>query len=453
MSDTSHFARHHLIDAVLRGGTIGHWVWYVREERFDFTDTWPESLEYEPTTIERTLEAFRALVHPDDIAGLTAAFKQGELTDTRYSAGMRMKNQAGHYKHMRITGKVVERDETGRALICSGAIEDITAELEREENRRLLLDGMPVLVGLLDKDRRLVEANRATTDFIRQSRENLIGEYFWEAPGWPLDEASTRDVREAVDLALKGEMQRREIVIKHKGEATRYVHMTFSPLYDTHNEIIGCIPTASDVTTLKEMEQQATLMMRELHHRVKNTLAIVQGLASQIMRQASSKQDAAQTLSLQLQALASAHDMLVENNWSTTSMRNIIDRLRDVHDIHSSRISASGPAVKFSQKSAIMLTLALHELRTNAIKHGALSHDHGQIEIIWSLDQADPQGFEFQWRESGGPMAEPTEAVGFGALLLLRIFPAEFRGQAAFSFESDQFVYKMNGFLSPDSVT
>ena len=450
MSQDPLHSRHHLIEAVLQGGHIGHWVWFIKEDRFDYTDTWPEALNYEPQAFARSLEAFGELIHPDDVAGLIATFEAGEKAESRFSADIRMKDCAGHYQHMRVTGKVVERTAEGEALIASGAIENITAEREREENRRLLLDGMPVFVGLLDMDSRVVEANGAATAFIQQERADLLGERFWEAPGWPLNQEHTDEVRAAVDKALKGDLQQVEIAWHITDTITRYIDMTVSPLYDTNNNIIGCIPSGSDVTQRKLMEQQEALLMRELQHRVKNTLAIIQGLASQIMRQAATKEDAAQTLSLQLQALASAHDMLVDNNWSATSMQNIVERLRDEHDISSSRIHAHGPAVKFPQKSTVMLTLALHELRTNAIKHGALSQEEGLVEISWTFDASGPGTFEMVWKETGGPPVKEPQDQGFGALLLLRIFPAEFRGQAEFNFSTEGFSYVMRGVLPVD---
>lgn len=450
MRETKTSTRRHLIDAVLQGGSIGHWVWYIQEDRFDYTDTWPESLNYDPKNFTKTLAGFGELIHPDDVDRLTAAFETGDQTNARYTADIRMRDNAGAYQHMRITGKIVERAADGSAQIASGAIENITEERERDENRRRLLNGMPMFVGLLDTESRVVEANTAAIALIQQDREDLIGKRFWEAPGWPIDPENTERIRAGVDRAIAGDAQNIEIAWHITDTITRYIDMTVSPLYDSSNELIGCIPTGSDVTARKEMERQEALLMRELQHRVKNTLAIVQGLASQIMRQAASKEDAAQTLSLQLQALAAAHDMLVENNWSDTSMSDIIVGLQDEHAFREGAITADGPPIKFSQKSTVMLTLALHELRANSIKYGALSVDDGQVEIKWSLSTGGDNRFEMQWVETGVEVSKLPTVAGFGSVLLLKIFPAEFRGAASFDVSTGNFIYAMQGVLTSD---
>jgi two-component sensor histidine kinase len=181
--------------------------------------------------------------------------------------------------------------------------------------------------------------------------------------------------------------------------------------------------------------QQETreILVAELNHRVKNTLAIVQSLAQQTFRRGT-KEDTAM-FEQRLQALAGAHNLLTSNNWVETELEEVIQTALLPFGLKMGRVIMRGPKVSVPPKTAVNLTLVVHELATNAVKYGALSNESGNVDISW----ADGQGFPrtFTWRENGGPTVAPPTRNGFGTRLIRRGLAAELGAKVHLDFEPD----------------
>lgn len=171
-----------------------------------------------------------------------------------------------------------------------------------------------------------------------------------------------------------------------------------------------------DVTDRKRAEAQQRLLLDELSHRVKNTLAGVQSIAVQTLK--SGEDPAAFTAAFiaRIHALGRAHDLLAETSWQGTSLSEVIHRTLAAAD-QAGRVAVSGPDVQLGPNAAVTLNLAIHELVANAVKYGALSTPSGRVDVAWTLE-AGAQAINIDWRESGGPrVAEPSRR-GFGTRLV-----------------------------------
>ncbi|WP_206366254.1 sensor histidine kinase [Sphingomonas flavalba] len=185
-----------------------------------------------------------------------------------------------------------------------------------------------------------------------------------------------------------------------------------------------------EIAERRAAEEAKALMLDELKHRVKNTLATIQAIARQTFRATPPAER--DTFLARLQALSDAHDLLNETRWRGATMDDTARRaLRPFHDRWSERIAARGPPVDLPSNVALLLAMALHELGTNACKYGALANDSGRVAVEWALDGAGR--LSVTWQESGGPSVTPPRAAGFGSRMIERTVAAE-RGTVAFDY-------------------
>jgi PAS domain S-box-containing protein len=177
-----------------------------------------------------------------------------------------------------------------------------------------------------------------------------------------------------------------------------------------------------DRTEEREAENRQQILIHELNHRVKNTLATVQAMASQTLRNSKVEGEVRQGFEARLHALAAGHDILTRESWGGADLRRIVDAaLKPFREADENRIGIEGPALYLAPKIALAFTMALHELATNATKYGALS-DSGRVDVNWSIEG---DRLLFRWRESGGPpVTEPTRK-GFGSRLIERSLASE----------------------------
>jgi len=172
--------------------------------------------------------------------------------------------------------------------------------------------------------------------------------------------------------------------------------------------------------TLRERDEaqaQQAVLNAEIAHRMKNTLAMVQAIASQTLKGVTER-DAVEALSRRLSALGSAHDQLLQQDWTAASLNKVVRPMLDLHG-DGGRIHASGPDVELGPKATLSISLLLHELATNAAKHGSLSAPEGKVDLAWSIDESGGEPvLRMTWQESGGPaVSEPTKR-SFGSRLI-----------------------------------
>ncbi len=212
---------------------------------------------------------------------------------------------------------------------------------------------------------------------------------------------------------------------------------------DEHGNPIALHAIARDVTEAKRAEAHLRLLIDELNHRVKNTLAIVQGIAQQSFKQDMPIEQARAAFEGRLATLAKAHNLLTEEHWGAVSMRQIVGDAVAPHG-EASRFEIEGPDLPIQPKTAISLALAMHELATNAVKHGALSAAEGKVLIAWRRTHEEgPGGFSLIWEEHGGPAVDVPTRRGFGTRMIERGLAAELGGTVTIEFRLEGLVCRV----------
>lgn len=215
------------------------------------------------------------------------------------------------------------------------------------------------------------------------------------------------------------------------------VSVTISPLRDKWGRIVGASKVGRDITDRKIAEERQQTLVNELNHRVKNTLATVQSLASQTLRSGGVPEITRNEFEARLLALSKAHDQLTRGNWEHADFATIVsDVFEPYRHANSGTLTLSGEAVKLNAQTALTLAMILHELATNAAKYGALSQPTGSLSVSWKVTNgAAPARLAIDWQEKGGPAVTPPVRRGFGSRLLERGITRELRGSAHTTFD------------------
>jgi two-component sensor histidine kinase len=203
---------------------------------------------------------------------------------------------------------------------------------------------------------------------------------------------------------------------------------------------IPSLALSADVAVRQRHEEHLNFVMRELSHRSKNILSVVQSMASQVARQTDSFDDFVAGFSRRLCAFAETHDLLVIDDWRGADIRDLIRvHLMPFHNLGESSVVVEGPELKLNPKAAEQIGLALHELGTNAVKHGALSVPSGRVKIRWELKTGDLYNplLCITWKEVGGPRVEQPQRQGFGDVVLTKVVPLSLRGTASLDFQPE----------------
>ncbi|MEO8714155.1 MAG: response regulator, partial [Acetobacteraceae bacterium] len=230
-----------------------------------------------------------------------------------------------------------------------------------------------------------------------------------------------------IQLAARGEEVRdteQEVRFDDGSAITILMHAT--PLRDPAGTVVGAVAAAIDITERKRTEEQRVLLINELNHRVKNTLATVQSIAAQTLRNTEVAKPVRASLEARLIALSDAHNVLTERNWHSAGLRDIAAQaLEPFRGGAEDRVLIDGTDVLLAPKAALAIAMSLHELATNAAKYGALTDGAGRVEIAWT---AEAGRLRLRWQERDGPpVAAPTRR-GFGSRLLERSLATELGG-------------------------
>src|SRR5271169_3069512 len=185
------------------------------------------------------------------------------------------------------------------------------------------------------------------------------------------------------------------------------------------------------------------LILEELHHRIKNTLATVGAIASQSLRNAPSTQHAQQAIEGMLLALGRAHDLLLQARWTGADLRKIVQGATEPFDNpDAARFSIEGPDIQIASGAVIAIAMTLNELCTNTTKFGALSVPAGHVEISWTAD-APASRLQFTWKEQGGPTVQAPTKQSFGTRLI-ETLGRQLKGDVKLTYAPDGFVYALN---------
>jgi two-component sensor histidine kinase len=269
---------------------------------------------------------------------------------------------------------------------------------------------------------------------------------------FPADVALT--IGEVKNQAMKsGEEQSAEVRVRFPHGSFWYLLRT-QPDYDENGDIIGTISCAVDITEQKRHQNRQELLMREVTHRSKNLLAVLQSIVRQTAIRTTDIAEFMAKLTDRLQSIAASHDLLVNDDWSGTSLRKLVkNQLAVASAAHSERVVTSGIDILLTAVAVQNLGFALHELATNAMKCGALSNETGVVKMRWRIvtqrgamkrNKFAEDCLEFVWEETGGPPIEgDIKEGGFGKMLLERVVGQALGGVVALDFAQSGVVCKM----------
>ncbi|MDR7038742.1 PAS domain S-box-containing protein [Methylobacterium sp. BE186] len=357
-------------------------------------------------------------------------------------------------------------DPEGGLVGMVGVVQDITTRVEARDallgrEQRLRVAASLARLGIFEwhmlDDQAIWENERMFEIFGRTPEDGSVGKAEF------LNEVLHPDDRKAVRAAISSALREEGILhvsgrVRRKSDgAWRTIEMAGRFERDAPNRLPRrLIGVVADVTDRRLAEERQSLLIRELHHRVKNTLATVQAIVGSTARTASSIESFYEAFVGRIMSLAHTHSVLTEDTWQTASLRSLlVNELKPyaegaMEGAADRRVSLEGPPVDLASEIAVPIGMAIHELTTNAAKYGALSTRGGRVAVTWSLLPGGPAGIlRFEWRESGGPPVEPPRRQGFGSRLLQRVLTTQVQAEVTTDYPPEGFSLTMLAPLPP----
>lgn len=292
--------------------------------------------------------------------------------------------------------------------------------LESESRYRFVLESLPIAVYACDAHGQVTFFNEGAAQLWGRSPE--LGKDLWcgswriyrpDGSQLPIDRSPL-----AVSLREKRAVRDQEIIVERPDGTRRHVMPYPLPILDVSGEVTGAINMLLDITERRQAEERQTLLMAELDHRVKNILANVVAMVRLSTRQVDSIETFVEVLEGRIQAVARAHGLLRDGNWVGANMKDLVEvALQPFRSARAGNIEIRGASLPLAPKVAQLLSLVLHELATNAVKHGALSVAGGCVTVDWT-SAAGSSDVRLSWREHGGPPAIEPKKRGFGLTML-----------------------------------
>jgi PAS domain S-box-containing protein len=342
-------------------------------------------------------------------------------------------------------GEPVAAPSTGLAEIDrgGGALASASQDLREREaalrasEARLWATQNNAAVGIaeVDRDGRFVSVNEARCKLTGHSREELIGLHFGHATDSEILEKDLDLFRRQVAGEL--DTYTTDSKFQRKDGSRGWARVTSTAVRDAAGAFLYAVRVVEDITERRQADKRQKLLIDELNHRVKNTLATVQSLAWQAARPGVPPQVAQERFQERLLALSRTHNLLNETHWEGASLRTILETELGPYAT-AGRVRLDGPEVHLDARPAVVLGMAVHELTTNAVKHGALAAASGRVQVGWKIDdRGGTSVLTIDWCELGGPALATQPIPGFGSRLLRQTITRELAGQLDIRYERE----------------
>ena len=416
--------RERLALALLSTG-VGIYEWRIRNNEVWWSPEVYPVYGVDPVSFTPTREALTELVHPADRDDLWRKTNESVVNNTMFEHEYRVLTPQGETRWVANRSRVM-RDASGAADLLVGVATDITSRRnaedalrESEARLRAFYESSPLFMGVTEPaedDILHIHDNPASARFFRVASTDKK---------WILKDLNGSP--EIVNIWLHNYQASRKagapVQFEHPypaiGGGQRWMSVTVCPISSNPNDKMRFCYVAEDITDRKLAEEHNATLMREINHRAKNMLSVVQAISRQTA--AKSPNDFVETFGNRIAALARAQDLLIEGEWRRVRLSDLITSQID-HFSHliGSRIAFDGPSVSVIPSAVQSLGMAFHELGTNAAKYGALSTDTGRVTVIWRVHHSDER-FMIEWRERDGPVVQPPARKGFGSIVIDRL--------------------------------
>jgi PAS domain S-box-containing protein len=403
-------------------------------------------------------DGWTSLIHPEDLPEVAQRRAVARAKLEPYDFEARFQSGDGKAKIIQASSQPWF-DAAGSFQGYVGLANDLTeirhaedALRESEQRFRLVAEDAPVMLWMSDTQGAYIYLNRMLREFWG-APENL-SEFDWRT-------RLVADDLAEVEAAVRPAILRQEPFTvearyyRADGEVRGFLTRA-KPRFEADGTFLGMIGVNADVTEVRRFQAHQQLLINELNHRVKNTLATVQSIAHQTLQSEKLTRDAREQFTDRLLALSAAHNVLTRQSWGGAPMLEIVaEAIRPYEDAAEPRVTLQGPAVRLAPNIALALSMALHELATNALKYGAFSTREGRVSLTWSLDAAASQ-VAIEWREEGGPAVTAPTKLGFGTRLLQQGLATELGAAAVFDYATTglvcTFKAPIQSALSPDPI-
>lgn len=284
----------------------------------------------------------------------------------------------------------------------------------------------------------VVFANNAFLTLSGFTREEILGEDFSAL----MERGTGPKELQQVKAAFAGQdISDPEIKYRRKDGSEFWASLMISPVTDENGRLVQHFVSFVDLTEHKAEQTHAKLLIDELNHRVKNTLATVQSIVAQALRNSADPEVVGESIESRLFALSRSHNLLTREGWHSAGLLDIVKAAMEpfgVADGHRERFVITGPDVRFPPNAALALGIAFHELATNAVKYGAFSNKEGCVTIAWNVEPArDGERVVLCWREINGPPVAPPSRKGFGSRIIERGLAYELGGTVNLDYRPD----------------
>ena len=410
------------LELLFAASGLGDFTWDMEQGIVTFSER-AATILGAPTGPLSVREAMQKLNHPEDIKRVWAEAQAAMSQRISFEVEHRALGPDG-------TGIWVmgwaraDYDEDGRPLRMLGVIADITkikaqeAKIRESEARfRLFANCAPAPLWVTDAEDAIEFVNQAALDFSGRPGAYRIG------GAMNMGRMHPDDLPRMIELRTKSRSLHQpyeiEVRLQNARDEWRWMRIISQPRHDHDGRFAGYVGMAMDVSESREAEARQSLLINELNHRVKNTLATVQSIAQQTIREGVDAQTARQTFVDRLLTLSAAHNVLTRENWVGADLVEIVAQSVKVYDDqdHDPRIHIRGPDRRLEPHVAVGLAMALPELATNAATYGARSDPAGHVWLAWRL-ALDGGAVVLRWRERGGPPVGAPLRRGFGTRLL-----------------------------------
>jgi PAS domain S-box-containing protein len=410
----------------LAAGRMGTWSGNLRtgEQRWDATQYRLFGLS---PSLKPSRELFLSLVHPDDLEVVDIASATLPAPGTFLDSEFRITRPDGAERWI-AGSSLVGYDSNGEPFEMIGINRDITEQKLTGERLRLNAE----------QNRLAIEANDVGTwDYDVVTGANRWSPIFKQLWGLPPDapadskllhplvseknwERSAEVWREGLDPAGSGRVALEYEAQRADDGARRWFSFAGQVFFDpATRKPLRAVGIMTDVTERKSVEERQRLILREMNHRVKNSLALVQAIVSQTIRMTPDPNVAFERIQSRLMSLARTHDFLNKGNWAGVSLRALIAGELEPFVGGSDRFVMRGDQVVLDSSTMFALGLTIHELAANAVQHGALSVPQGSVEVEWFVTGNDgDRKLEIDWSERDGPDVEKPTRSGFGSRLI-----------------------------------